>query len=398
MSIKTIRLLLFLALLLLVNGLILFWPTPSLAQGGNCSAAYRIDVTLESGARWRLCWTELFNEGITFRDVRFTPPNGTERLVLFKANIAQVHVPYDPGNPRFHEVSDFGMGGFHAEDLTTGDCPDGTLLQNNGIDVLCQTIRSYGHAYNFYELEDNGTELNLFSIAHQAEYNYIMSWTFRDDGSIEPGIGYTGHLQYYSTDPTYGWPIDAAGNYATAHAHNAWWRLDFDVGGSTNDQVEEIEFSEPADLTNRPISTTTYLTEVARPHQAQTFRAWRIVDPLITNSDGHPVSYEILTSSSHLFRGPAEEPWTTNDFYLTQNKSCERFISHNPTTAGCADNASAFVNGQTVTDAVVWYGVAFHHLPRDEDEEHMPTHWVSFRLLTRDWSATNPHPTPTPIP
>jgi hypothetical protein len=39
---------------------------------------------------------------------------------------------------------------------------------------------------------------------------------------------------------------------------------------------------------------------------------------------------------------------------------------------------------------VVWYGLSFHHLARDEDQNYMGAHWSSFKIVPRDWSATNP--------
>ena len=76
---------------------------------------------------------------------------------------------------------------------------------------------------------------------------------------------------------------------------------------------------------------------------------------------------------------------------MTVNKPCERFASHNPEVQ-CAADVSKYVNGESLVgqDIVLWYGITFHHLPRDEDEGMVDAHWDGFQLTPRDWTATNP--------
>jgi primary-amine oxidase len=54
---------------------------------------------------------------------------------------------------------------------------------------------------------------------------------------------------------------------------------------------------------------------------------------------------------------------------------------------------SGYVNNQPLNgDLVVWYGSSFHHLPRDEDEDHMHPHTTGYSIVPRDLTATNPEP------
>ena len=99
----------------------------------NCSGQYLVDVTLPAGSRWEMCWEVRNSEGIIFHDIYYTPAGGgPRRLVLGQANLAQIHVPYDDNGARFHDVSDFGLGGTSMDDLTQADCPNGTLLVRRG--------------------------------------------------------------------------------------------------------------------------------------------------------------------------------------------------------------------------------------------------------------------------
>jgi primary-amine oxidase len=156
--------------------------------------------------------------------------------------------------------------------------------------------------------------------------------------------------------------------------------------------VEEIEFSPSGDRTTWAINVMPLATEAARRVDQTRFRSWRVKDKVITNSEGHPISYHLEPDAAQVFRGPDIEPFTQNELYVTRYNACEKWVSFNPTTGGCADNVTGFVNGESVdgADVVVWYGHSFHHLPRDEDEPHMDAHWNSFLISPRDWTADNP--------
>jgi primary-amine oxidase len=179
--------------------------------------------------------------------------------------------------------------------------------------------------------------------------------------------------------------------------HNFYWRLDFDLDGTTtDDRVEELE-ALPTDgrqqLNNRRRAFT---SEVARRVAPGGFRSWRVRDLNTVNGDNHPISWELLPNTDHIFRGPSYEPYTRNELYVTRNKTCERFATHNPATGSCQpspnDSVAGFANGESLAnkDLVVWYGSSFHHLPRDEDEDHMHPHWTGFSIIPRDLTAENP--------
>ncbi|MCI0580003.1 MAG: hypothetical protein L0332_11125 [Chloroflexi bacterium] len=404
------RLILLVALLALA-AVALIRLSPTLAQGGpNCSPPYLIDQTLPTGARWQMCWEHRTQEGIVFYDVYFTPPGGPTRELLAQASLAQIFVPYDDNGARFHDITDYGAGGSNMNDLTPAECPGGTLLQYSGKDVLCLQVLNRGYAHKYYSNQLQGYALSLFSVSHIGEYNYIPQWEFLDDGTIAPSIGATGELQRYGSNPIYGWPL-GGGSIGISHVHSFYWRLDFDVNGSASDLVEQFEFNPAGGNTQRTIAITSITTEASRTANPDLMRSWRIKDTATTNSDGHNISYHLEPMEvGHRYVGPSSEPWTNNIFYVTTYKVCERFATHNPTSGGCADNVAGFVNGENTNsaDVVLWYGVTFHHLPRDEDEPKMPGHWSGFQVVPRDWMATNPlanvtpgvtaTPTNTPVP
>lgn len=303
--------------------------------------------------------------------------------------MAEIHVPYDNNAARFHDLSDIGLGqsGTMAV-LRTGECPNGTILNAGGENVVCQSEVATGYAYKSYSNQAQGTTLNLFSVSQLGAYNYVIAWNFGDEGSISPEVGATGALQMFGGPPSAGWPL-GGGETGVAHMHNYYWRLDFDVDGLGDDRVQELE-AVPVPGSNRLRMNNTrrdFTREVARRVSTTTFRSWRIKDLATNNNDGQPISVELIPNTDHVYR--AYKPFTQNEFYVTRYRSCERFASHNP--GDCAGDLPGYVNGESITnrDLVVWYGSSFHHLPRNEDEPHMHAHWTGFTIAPRDLTAQN---------
>ena len=112
------------------------------------------------------------------------------------------------------------------------------------------------------------------------------------------------------------------------------------------------------------------------------------------NAWGHPISYELVPiEAGHRDIGPSYEPFTNNAIYVTRVKTNERYISHNNIISGAPENVTQFVSpaeSLVGSDIVVWYGISFHHIPRDEDQTPMPIHWQGFRLAPRDVTAMSP--------
>ena len=170
--------------------------------------------------------------------------------------------------------------------------------------------------------------------------------------------------------------------------------MDFGLGDvETDDVFEELEFQNDG-AGGRSRQITPFLTEVARSINPATQRFWRVRDETLANADGAPRSYDILAlNTGHRDVGPDSEPWTFNDVYVTRARDCERFISHNPADSlgGCSSNEDVtdFVDGESLAgeDLIVWLGLTFHHIPRDEDESYMHSHWNHFQISPRDWTV-----------
>ncbi|GIH92534.1 hypothetical protein Psi01_31640 [Planobispora siamensis] len=357
----------------------------SAAQAPSCGAPYRIERTLPGGAAWRLCWEMRTIEGLTLADVVYTPVGGAPISVLRSTALAQIHVPYDSGEPRFHDI---GTLGENAVVLQEADCPGGERRER----FVCVTVRPRGHAYlkprpGEPNLSAQGSELVVYAAFEIGWYTYLVEWAFSDDGAITPRVGATGSLSGFTAAPEYGWPTKRGSTHVEqSHSHNVFWRLDFDVAGRGGDIVEQYDFT-GSGTARRALGRKVLDKETAAVNRRT--RWWRVADSETRNADGHRVSWEIGNSDSAEYRGPDDEAFTRADLYVSQYRDCERLATVNP-APDCAQSVDRYVNDERLTDPVVWVGVSYHHVARDEDADPMPTHWQGFRITPRDVTAENP--------
>lgn len=366
------------------------------AAGPSCDKAHRIDKTLKSGARWQMCWDIDRSTGMVLSDVTYTPNRGTPTRVLKSASLAEVHVPYDSGQPRFYDVSAIGFGDLDLGTLTKlskDDCPTGTLSAFRNVPVMCSQEQPRPFAYKSAVEKSvlHGSDLVVFSVSEIGWYDYITEWRFSDDGTITPRSGATGSLSPFQfSDASSGWPTGVGSKrFSENHSHNIFWRLDFDVEGQSKNIVEQYDYRGSG--TAKRTTKRTVLTQETAADLAPT-RFWRVVNPTALNGDGHPKSWEIDVHDSDQYRGPAEtEKFTHHDVYLTTYRGCER-LAYGNSAPDCAPSVDAYTNGEKLTDPVAWVSVDYHHVPRDEDQDPMPTHWQGFRIVPRDVTATSQLP------
>lgn len=266
---------------------------------------------------------------------------------------------------------------------------------------LCTTTRSRGHAYRMQGdtpgtvHQAQGRDLLVHTVNQVGWYEYLTEWRFQDDGAITMNLGATGSLSWddYDAGDGRGRPVGkGASARATSHSHNAFWRLDFALDGSTRNRVEQYDSTVTAPTGGQQAPTTrTTRTKITKElaGDIRNYRWWRVVSATGKNKDGHARSYEIVPGPTTRYPGRG---FTKHDLYVTQYNPCERFASHNPGPCGPGAGTSVdrWVNGQILSHPVVWMNIGFHHVARDEDQQPMPVHWQGFSLAPRDATAMNP--------
>lgn len=375
--------------------------------------------TFSSGSAFSI---EVFHracEGLTIGRVFFTPgpTGGVAQQVLHRATIAEVHVPYHTGSPRFLDATASTNGlGAGAVPLAAAECA-GTLFDANRI---CVQNSDGGYGWKYGSSFRTAQAIEIFMSSQLGEYNYINKWTFHDDGSIEPEVGLTGQLQEYGFGAAYlpfGAqlnPVGAAPIVGKSHMHNFYYRLDFDIGGSGNDAVARMAFNPgppPGGSPDSPCVTagqcgfntqTQLVTEQFQAFSATEQTSWVVFDKTIVNADGRRIGYEIEPKITGLWRGMTSttEPWSNADLWVTTFNGCERYAVENfapHLDAACgapAANVAAMLNGASVdgVDLVVWYANRFQHVPRDENQVKMPIEWTGFSIEPRNFHFQNPAP------
>ncbi|MGY5138608.1 copper amine oxidase [Streptomyces nigrescens] len=380
-------------------------PTP------NCSAAHRITQTLDGGTVWRMCWHYEGNAGLVLDDISYQPKGErTPVKVLTTAKLAQIHVPYDDGRNEYDDLTGQGFAQ-GLQTLDPAECPGGTLKTvkvpgawdpaHPDIRGLCATTRARGHAYRMgpypgerakiYQLQ--GTDLLLYTVNKVGWYEYISEWRFSGDGTMTLQVGATGTVSPadYDAGDGRGAPLGkGAKDYATSHSHNVFWRLNFGLGGSAGNKVEQFDSATTVAGGGRTPTIRTTRTPVTKElaGDAGPLRWWRVVGAG-RNKDGHPRSYEIVPGPTSKYAGRS---YTRHDVYFTEYNTCEQFASNNLANCGtkAGNSVDTWVNGQPLKHPIAWVNIGFHHIARDEDQEPMPVHWQGFQLVPRDVTAMNP--------
>jgi len=369
-----------------------------------------------SGTQWTMSLGDTPCEGLLPLFANFRPRNGVSRSVLYRGSISQIHVPYSPGSPRFRDVgiSTAGLGA-NAIALSPAECPGGTLYDGGKI---CVRVEDRGFAWKYGSSSARGQVLSIFMASQLGNYTYVNMWNFQDDGTIEVRTGLTGRLQIVDSGAAflpYGSRLNPESDPTPAvgrnHQHNIYYRLDFDIGTSSDNALNNISLQPSFDPS--PTSTCAsngecfvtvenqLLNESVDFISPGNFTSWRIYNKVINNASGRNIGYELVPSPRGLGYGmyDTSEPWALGELWVTRYDPCHLLATDNHpplisgTCAGTADNVTEMVagagdiNGQ---DIVVWYANRFSHFTRDEDQVNMPIEWLSFEVQPRSFNHRSP--------
>ncbi len=376
----------------------------------SCPASLQINQTFDNGAQWAMCWESKQRENLVLSEAQYSTPEGNTYKVFGSLRLSQLHVAYDDSNVTYYDVTQFGLGAGYISPLDELDCPNGELIEIASKQGLCKSLSAGNDSYHTANEHRASQSLSLFSVSQVGSYAYLITWKFFADGSVQPSVGAAGALQRsadlnHNDDTTHSHSADHddATQYGRelsgspdkiwlSHTHNYYWRIDFDLGSNANDDtVSEVNYS--TDESGRTArSVQSFTTETARAVAPDSHRSWIIsadqTDPML--APGYliePINY------GHKLDRRLVEPFTEFDFFVTQQKSCERFVTQNALyNPDCKENLLQFVDDESLLneDIVVWHRVSFHHVPRNEDRVNMHSHWDGFVMQARNFSSTTP--------
>ncbi len=338
-------------------------PPPSMP----CSGANLVDQAFPTAGpeltHWRLCWQVINGNGLLIHWAYFrTSPSKPWVFLLWDARVSEIFVPYHDNSFRFYDVE----YGFPPTPIGAKDCPasqGGMVLTGN----VCKQVHDRGLSWKADSQVYRGEEVVLWSALAAANYNYVIEWTFRDDGIVMGRVGATSH--------------NFPGKEMEPHVHNPIWRLDVDLNGWPNDSV--------ALGTHTETGLTATDTEPLIANEKGTlwdprhFNSLDVSDAFLKNGQGHKTMYQLMPLPT---AGLAQhqEPFTINDFWVTL---------YNPAEMSAKDLVSYVSPAQPVAnaDVVLWYRGSVHHHPRDEDGEFIQNRWHGVALIMWTGFMLKPH-------
>lgn len=335
-----------------------------------CSSPYFVDQSFPTAGppktRWKLCWQVLTGPNLVITGAWFQPdPSMPWIKLIYDARISQLFVPYHAGSPRYLDVTYAGTG-FPFFPIDQGECTaasGGTILGPNH--EVCKQVRDRGLAWKHDALFRRGEELVLWSVLAAANYNYIVEWTFRDDGVVLGRIGATGQV---------------AGN--DTHVHGPIWRLDLDLNGACCDTVATFTHAEAGAAGNDSMNDVA--TEGGILWDPVAFTSLHIRDAILKNGNGNFSEWHFMAAREGTPRH--QEPFTKFAYWVTKYKWGETFGDDLPTYTSTPE---AVKNA----DVVLWYYGGLHHLVRDEDYDMTHLMWTGFMLKPHDvWKKTPLYP------
>ncbi len=371
-------------------------------------------------------------EGLTIQDVRYVD-QGRTRPILYRASLTEMVVPY--GDPRptqarknAFDVGEYGMG-MCANSLRLGcDCLghieylDAHLCDSRGgplriENAICVHEEDYGILWKHTDrrLADapevrRSRRLVVSSVSTVENYEYGFFWYFYQDGNIGFEIKLTGILSLGAAregEKLIHGAMVAPLLYAPNHQHFFNMRLDVGIDGRHN-TVQRLDVVADALDQNNPFMNAFHVeatplrteSEACAHLSLETGRAWKFVNPSVTNALGEPVGYKFLAGDNAIPFASKQAWWRKRAGFVDHHVWVTPFHPDERYAAGDYPNQSAGGDGLPRwiasdrpienTDVVFWYTFGHTHIPRPEDAPVMPTAYIGFLLKPNGFFDKNP--------
>jgi primary-amine oxidase len=392
--------------------------------------SFSLDGNLLAWQNWSLRVGFNYREGMTLHTVRYADGDRI-RSVAHRMSFAEMVVPYRDSSVDHYRRTAFDIGewglGFMTTSLGLGcDCLgeirylDAVLHDSSGepytiANAVC--IHEEDNAVLWKHVDhDAGAEvrrmrrLTVSFHVTVANYEYLVYWRLYQDGNIEcevraTGIMVTTPLAAGQPNPN-GTLVDAR-TYAPFHQHFLVARLDLDVDGTDNTAYMTESYAEPMGPDN-PYGLSLVVRNVALRTEAEgkqdvdfaTQRAWKVVNPNVTNGLGTHPSYKLVPSGAIPPMFDSQSPVLQranvigHTLWVTPNHPDERwpageFVNQSAVDTGLGEWTKADRSIEN-TDVVLWYVFGIHHITRPEDWPVMPVDVVSFWLKPYGFFDRNP--------
>lgn len=361
-----------------------------------------------------------------------------ERSVLYEGHLSEIFVPYMDPSFAWYQRNFIDSGEFSAVGLTEPllpgrDCPDHAVYfdhvrpAGNGRPyttprTICLFEREIGDPawrHGAGKPESRASrDLVVRSAMVIGNYDYLLDWIFRQDGSIRIAVGATGILEVKAAvaedaDDQSDADADAYGHFldrrvvGVNHDHYFSFRLDLDVDGAKNSFVADRLTTETLPEAHPRRSIWVKQAQVAKREDEAKLdidmhspALWRVVSVDAKNHVGYPTSYQLVPGRNARTLLTADDyprrraGFIDHHLWVTPHRERERWAAgDHPTLSepgmGLPDWTSANRRLRN-RDIVLWHTIGMHHPPRSEDWPVMPVMWHGFDLRPFDFFDRNP--------
>lgn len=387
-------------------------------------------------------------EGLVIYLVKYND-HGVWRPVLYRASLADMMVPYGHNDEHWtyraaFDEGEYGIGRYSGPLTIGADVPSNAKLYNalfvddfgkpyetkNAVAIyerdgglLFKHMDMYNGGKN---ISRRGRELAIGFITTISNYDYGLTWVFKQDGSLELEAGLTGIMLAKGSKVTrvdghhHGGEADGAPSelslghlvapnvIAPHHQHFFNMRVDLDVDGVEN-SIIEIENHEVPKGKHNPSNNAFVMTETAIKSEAKsardldygTQRKWVVFNSKSkTEKLGYPRGFVLLPGENarpYLQEGSPllkRGGFVAHPVWITQESDDEMYSAGPyPLQRASSDGLPEWVKKDRSLenkDIVLWYTFCVSHAPRPEEWPIMSTHKTGFQLLPVGFFDRNP--------
>lgn len=382
---------------------------------------------------WRFDISFNPRDGLVLNNITYYNKNKW-RSILNRVSLDDIVVPYADPDPQWNwrhafDASEYGLG-FSATPLQKEvEVPENTLFldiptidEQGNLKTLKDIIgiyeqydgfswKHYDNAVTHQNTARRAQSLVITSAITVSNYDYLVSYVFKQDASIEVKVTLTGIMLTKGVDDKnshshYGHLV-AENIIAPHHQHFFNFRLDFAVDGTRNGLLEanskDIVKSAANPEGNAFAHVETILKntqEARRNFNPLSDRFWVVYNSQVKNSLGMPVAYALIPGNNII---PHAQPdslirekagfinfhlWAT-PYDPKQINAMGIYPVLNTEKDGLpqwAEKNSSLKD----THIVLWYTMGVTHIPRPEEWPVMPKTDIAFKIIPLGFFSRNP--------
>lgn len=396
--------------------------------------------------KWRFRFAMHPREGLILYQVAYDDDSSgasaakpNTRSILYRASLSETVVPYGDPDKNWSwrnafDEGEYGMGRLMSTLEPKVDAPENAAFFDADFTddfgkpyTLKNAVGMYerdgGYLWKHYDIYTYKNEarrardLVLFSVAAVGNYDYVFSWIFHQDGSLDCDVGLTGIMlpKGVAEETMVGHDHLAAHGHLVAknvvaphHQHFINYRLDFDVDGEKNSVAEMNSSAMPAGPANPDrngihMQLSQLKTEKAaeRDMDLKSARKWIVFNPAIKTALGYSPGYAIIPGDNSIPYISKDSPVRKRGAFINHQFWATRYHGDEIYAGGYYPNQSEpggeglekwASNNESIDgeDVVLWYTFGVTHIPRPEEWPVMAMAHAGFRLVPVGFFTRNP--------